>query len=113
MKQSLSFAWKFIPGFLGNYLQGLPENAESVDLPHCPITLPMNYFDEKSYQGQFTYQKRFDAPECKKGLTFLLFEGVMLKAHVYLNGKDLGMKISGWTPLSLRSRRTSRKKTTS
>lgn len=99
MKQSLSFAWKFIPGFLGSYLQGLPENAESVDIPHCPLTLPMNYFDEKSYQGLFTYQKRFDAPDSKQGLTFLLFEGVMLKAHVYLNGKDLGQKISGWTPL--------------
>lgn len=88
-----------MPGFLGSYLNGLPENAQTIDIPHSVINLPVNYFDEKSYQGLFTYEKRFDAPLAKQSLTFLRFEGVMLKAHVYLNGEDLGQKISGWLPI--------------
>jgi beta-galactosidase len=96
MKKYLCFQWKYMPGFLGNYLnEGLPGSASLVDLPHAPVETPANYFDETSYQGFFTYEKRFDFQKSGEKV-FLCFEGVMLKVHPYLNGVDLGEQISGW-----------------
>src|SRR5574344_978113 len=96
MKKYLDFAWRFQPGFLGQYLQNLPNNSALVDLPHAPVSVPMNYFSEEAYQGLFSYEKIFDADVDEKQIVFLVFEGVMLKVHPYLNGTDLGEKISGW-----------------
>lgn len=100
MKQSISFGWKFLPGFSDAYVQNpLPSSASLVDIPHAPVIEPINYFDEKNYQGLFSYEKTFDAPE-GAAVVLLTFEGVMLKLHPYLNGVDLGEKVSGWVPVS-------------
>lgn len=96
MKTPLNFAWNYVPGFDKSYLERLPESAKSVDLPHAPIVLPDNYFSEVSYQGLFTYEKTFDFHKEENELAFLVFDGVMLKVHPYLNGVDLGEKLSGW-----------------
>jgi beta-galactosidase len=97
MKTNLNFAWRFVPGFVGEYLKMLPPSAVSVDLPHAAKEEPLSYFDEESYQGLFTYEKTFDVPGfAPQEKQFLHFEGVMLKVHPYLNGVDLGERISGW-----------------
>jgi beta-galactosidase len=99
MKKTISFGWKFIPGFLDSYVtNGLPASCQEVDIPHAPVVEPINYFDEKNYQGLFSYEKSFDAPNDGK-IVLLQFDGVMLKVHPYLNGVDLGEKISGWVPV--------------
>ena len=96
MKTPLNFAWNFVPGFDNAYLEALPQGSPSVDLPHAPVTVPDNYFSETIFQGLWTYEKHFDLTIGENELAFLIFEGVMLKVHPYLNGVDLGEKISGW-----------------
>lgn len=97
----MNFGWKFIAGFDEESLHKMPSSAETVDLPHAPVEEPTSYFNEASYQGLFTYEKTFDVPHFdeKTQTLRLLFEGVMLKVHAYLNGFDLGEKISGWVPV--------------
>jgi beta-galactosidase len=101
MKTYIDFDWRFIPGFLGEYTKGLPKNASVVDIPHCPVEVPVSYFDEKCYQKIFTYEKSFDLPSfSKKEKIILTFEAVMLKFHLFVNENDLGEIVSGWVPCS-------------
>ena len=102
MKIPLNFSWKFVPAFRDELLRKFPSTAETVDLPHAPVIEPVSYFNEKSYQGHFTYEKVFDAPSFikEKEIARLVFEGVMLKVHPYLNDIDLGEQVSGWIPVS-------------
>lgn len=102
MKTYIDFSWKFLPGFLGEYIKGLPKNATVVDIPHAPVEVPNSYFDERCYQKVFTYEKTFDLPELslEKEKIILTFEGVMLKFHLYVNENDLGESLSGWVPCS-------------
>jgi hypothetical protein len=57
MNSYLNYGWSFVAGFETSYLLGLPEDALLVDLPHSAVKEPIHYFDEKSYQGIFTYKK--------------------------------------------------------
>jgi beta-galactosidase len=100
MKKSLNFGWDFLPGFLESSLKSTDPKAKKVDLPHSAVEVPVNYFDETSYQGLFTYSKLFDSELQENQVCSLLLEGVMLKAHVYLNGHDLGEQLSGWMSVS-------------
>ncbi|MCI2111724.1 MAG: glycoside hydrolase family 2 protein [Bacilli bacterium] len=101
MKTPLNFGWKFVSGFRDEYLKRLPSGSVSVDIPHAPLVEPVSYFNEQSYQGLWTYEKDFDAPgfDPKRQAAFLTFEGVMLKVHPFLNGVDLGERVSGWVPV--------------
>jgi beta-galactosidase len=101
MKTPLNFGWKFFPGYREEYLHKFPATATSVDIPHAPVEEPLNYFNEKSYQGLFMYEKIFDCPnfDKEKQVASLHFDGVMLKVHVYFNDTDLGEKLSGWVPV--------------
>ncbi|MCR4562548.1 MAG: glycoside hydrolase family 2 protein [Bacilli bacterium] len=101
MKKTLSYNWNFVPGFKAEYLDRMPSNSVSVDIPHNVINTPAKYFSESDYQGIFTYEKIFDCPRLKNRKAFLLFEGVMLSFHIYLNGNDLGERLSGWYPVSI------------
>lgn len=58
------------------------------------------------YDGLIWFQRRFDVPPAqasKAGTTrsFLRFEGVNYRAHVYLNGKEIGKHEGGFTPFVL------------
>jgi beta-galactosidase len=101
MKTSINFSWKFVPTFREEYLKKFPNSAVSVDIPHSAVMEPVSYFNEKSYQGLFMYEKVFDAPDYdkEKETANLVFDGVMLKVHAYLNDNDLGERISGWIPV--------------
>src|SRR5574344_92292 len=96
----LNFGWSFVPGYEPSYQNALPKEAEKVDLPPTAKREPIHYFDEKTYQGLFTYEKIFDLAEAKP-VQILTFDGAMLQIHVYLNGHDYGNFISGYFPVSI------------
>jgi len=61
---------------------------EIVEIPHTVKMLPLDYFDEHSYQGVYLYEKTLDIPEQFMGKKiFLEFEGVSNMAAIYINGK--------------------------
>ena len=101
MKQSLNFNWKFLPDFKNEYLKALPKQAKEINIPHNGFDLPYNYFSEDDYQAIMTYEKIFDTKVDSKRRYFLRFEGVMVKAHLYLNDEDLGEYISTYFPFEV------------
>lgn len=96
----MNFGWHFTPGFEEKYLPSPLEKYETVDLPHAAVEVPYHYFSEEDYQGIFTYEKTFDAEDWEGKLVYVRFEGVMLTLQVYLNGVDLGKRVSGWIPVT-------------
>ncbi len=74
---------------------------ERVHLPHTNCELPLTYFDERVYQFVSHYVKTVTATkEEAAGRSFIIFEGVMAKADVYLNGQKLGEHWGGYTRFS-------------
>jgi beta-glucuronidase len=54
------------------------------------------------YDGLIWFQRRFDVPApAAGGRSFLRFEAVNYRAHVYLNGKEVGRHEGGFTPFVL------------
>ena len=102
MKQAINFDWQFVSDYKEEYLNKLPNSSQRINIPHCAKEVPYNYFNEKDYQIVSTYEKIFDVDEdIKDKVVKLVFDGYMLKAHIYLNGKDLGEHLSGWIKVSL------------
>ncbi|MFP5439465.1 MAG: glycoside hydrolase family 2 protein [Bacteroidia bacterium] len=55
------------------------------------------------YEGTVWYQRTFDSPGITAGEdVYLYFGAVNYEAHVYLNGKKLGMHKGGFTPFNFR-----------
>lgn len=55
----------------------------------------------KYYEGTVWYQREFDKPKLDENeRIFLYFGAVNYEAHVYLNGKKLGMHKGGFTPFN-------------
>ena len=102
MKQSLNFGWSFVDHFKEEYLKSLPKEKIEVDIPHNPINVPYNYFNELDYQKVFTYEKVFDVEDDIENRVFILrFSGYMLLAKIYLNDEYLGEHASGYVPVEL------------
>ena len=102
MKQALNFAWQFIDDYKDEYLDKWPNSSQIINIPHCAKEVPYNYFDENDYQIVSTYQKVFDVEEpIKDKIIKLVFDGFMLKAKIYLNGKYLGEHISGYVKVEI------------
>ena len=102
MKQSLNFAWSFVNHFKEEYLKVLPKEKEQIDIPHSPVKVPYNYFNELDYQKVFTYEKIFDVEDEIENKVFILhFAGYMLLAKLYLNDQYLGEFASGYVPVEI------------
>ncbi len=88
IKQNLSLGWRFIAEYDEQWIQKYNSDSEEITLPHSNKELPYHYFGEQEFQFTSIYQKwlNLDASEVKDRLVCLLFEGVMCKADVYLNG---------------------------
>jgi beta-galactosidase len=98
----LNFDWKF-GAYQEAHLGGLNlEELEHVDLPHHAVLTPFNHFDEKILLGVFTYYKElFAEPSWKDKTIKLYFEGVLHRAHVYVNGHLVGAHDGGYTPFEI------------
>ena len=85
--------------FNDNWLFGSSE----VCLPHTAIELPFNYFDEKTYQREFIYEKiiipnsTWDNKEIS-----VVFEAVMANTQVFLNNKKIVSHTDGYSPFIAR-----------
>lgn len=53
------------------------------------------------YDGLIWFQRKFNARELRGGRAFLRFEAVNYRAHVYLNGKEVGKHEGGFTPFAV------------
>jgi len=94
--------WCFCPGFEQAWVDEL-QSGEPVVLPHNAVDLPLDYFDETSYQRKFTYQNTIDWKDDFVGQEiWLRFDGAMANSHVYLNGVLLGRHPDGYTPFRMR-----------
>ena len=102
MRQPLNFGWSFVSDYKEGYLAHLPDNKQTVDIPHSAIKVPYNYFNELDYQKLFTYEKIFDLEEqLEDRIHILHFAGLMVKAHIYLNEIDLGVHYSAYLPIDI------------
>jgi len=95
-------SWTFQEGFsladVGRAREGQP-----VTLPHNAVELPFNYFDEKSYQRAFTYQKILNWDDAFAGREIsLIFDAAMADSVVYLNGEEIVAHKDGYTPFEAR-----------
>lgn len=94
--------WVFHEGFSGSLTTDAAP-GKSVRLPHSAVELPFSYFDERSYQRTFTYQKTFVAEPGWVGREVtLLFDGAMANSVVYLNGVEIASHKDGYTPFAAR-----------
>ena len=76
-----------------------------VCLPHANVELPYHNFSEQEYCFVSWYRKHFTVPADAMGTSgrrvFLDFEGVMIAATVYVNGRPAGPEHrGGYTPFS-------------
>lgn len=93
--------WTFCEGFEDTWTsEGI--TGETIHLPHQVKELPLNCFDEESYQGIFTYQKKVQIPQREEsGNWSLHFDGVMVSAEVFINGISGGSHKGGYTPFDV------------
>src|SRR5262245_23742952 len=100
--QAFNDGWVFHEGFSPKLAEALSP-GKAVSLPHTAVELPFNYFDEKSYQRAFTYQKVIKqngaGPQSEIAL---VFDGAMADAKVYVNGKQVIAHRDGYTPFEVR-----------
>ena len=100
--ETFNKGWTFRAGFEPAFASTV-QPGETVQLPHTAVELPYNYFDEKSYQKAFTYQKviawdqRFEGKEVS-----LVFDAAMADSVVYLNGIEIAAHKDGYTPFEAR-----------
>ena len=75
---------------------------EQVNLPHTVRLEPLNASGGRNYQGVCWYQKHFAIlPEWTGKKVHIVFQGAMLVADVWLNGKHLTTHYGGYLPFTL------------
>ncbi len=92
--------WVFIDSDMGEkkIFTSSGAKGKKVTLPHANKILPFHNFDEKDYQFVSWYRNSFRLPAGTKGKrVFVEFDGVMLAARVFLNGKPVGEHKGGFT----------------
>ncbi|MFD1629856.1 glycoside hydrolase family 2 TIM barrel-domain containing protein [Pseudopedobacter beijingensis] len=97
--QSLNAGWKFFKGDKAgaHNLSYDDKQWEKVNVPHT-WNAQDAYQTKEYYRGDAWYRKTFLAPKDMVGKqVFIRFEGVLLKAQVYLNGQLLGTHKGGYT----------------
>ena len=99
----LNQEWLYLPK---NKVEArLPEFDETgfhpVTLPHTNVELPWHNFNDQEYQFVSWYRRHVNAPQSWQGKRLLLqFDGVMIAAKVWVNGKPVGEHKGGYTPFT-------------
>ena len=94
--------WVFNEGFTPELTRTLG-GGDRVTLPHTAVALPFAYFDESRYWRPFTYQKVLVADPAWDGQeVWLICDGAMADAEVWLNGDKLVAHRDGYTPFAAR-----------
>ena len=104
MRTAIAFntGWIFNEGSSPDLTRTLGKGAP-VTLPHSAVELPFSYFDEAIYCRAFTYQKVLSRDPAWRGQeVWLVCDGAMADAVVYLNGEQLGAHKDGYTPFEVR-----------
>lgn len=77
---------------------------EAVNVPHGLELLPAEASGGVNYRGEAWYRKYFQTPDAV-GVggrrSVLYFEGIMGKAKVWVNGKEVGEHFGGFLPIAL------------
>jgi beta-galactosidase len=95
-------SWIFQEGF-DNSLRTALGTGQTVRLPHNALDLPLNYFNETSYQRAYTYQKVLAfRPEFVGKDVSIVFDGAMADAVVWCNGTEVIAHKDGYTPFEAR-----------
>ncbi len=101
MKYPINHLWYFKPHYQsGDEHLSLSEvtTFESIRLPHTMTETPYHYFDENCYQHQAIYYRQLTLTHIDNTQSlFIIFEGVMVSAKVYLDGKLLATHQGGYT----------------
>ncbi|MBT0570306.1 hypothetical protein KIK84_08205 [Curvibacter sp. CHRR-16] len=94
--------WIFHDHFSPSHIQQL-QAGTSVRLPHNAVDLELNYFDERSYQKPFAYQRvlRWDSAWADREVS-LEFDAAMANTEVWVNGQPVAHHLDGYTPFSAR-----------
>ena len=99
---ALNEGWTFNEGFSPE-LTRTPARGVPVTLPHSAVELPFSYFDETAYWRAFTYQKLLTPdPAWASQEVWLICDGAMADAEVWLNGEALTAHRDGYTPFAAR-----------
>ena len=99
---ALNEGWIFNEGF-SSELARAPASGAPVTLPHSAVELPFSYFDETAYCRAFTYQKILTPDPAWDGQeVWLICDGAMADAEVWLNGEKLTAHKDGYTPFAAR-----------
>lgn len=102
MEQPLNFNWHYIRGFSSSYQAEIPSETEQINLPHNMVDFPFNHFSDIHHQVVGTYFKRVNIDNYDPEKSYILyFEGVMVSATIYINGKDLGTYSHGYLPFEV------------
>ncbi|MBI5094875.1 MAG: glycoside hydrolase family 2 protein [Candidatus Hydrogenedentes bacterium] len=73
-----------------------------VCLPHSNVYVPWHNFDDKIYQRISWYRRHIKIPARWRNRRLrLTFDGVMIAADVWINGKPAGAHKGGYTPFTL------------
>ena len=91
--QNFNLNWKY---FIGDITSEEVEKFDIVNLPHTNKFLPIQYFDEKEYQFISSYQKTVNIKKSETKRYILNFEGIMMKATLYVNKKYVSESLLGY-----------------
>lgn len=99
----LNYDWYFIPEFNEKFIGNDQfEGQQPVQIPHTMKEVPLNYFNETSYQMIGTYSRRLFLEEAYKAhIITIEFKAIMTVAKVYLNGQLLTIHEGGYTPFTV------------
>lgn len=91
--QNINLNWQF---YVGDITCEQISNFELVNLPHTNKFLPLQYFNELDYQFVSSYKKVINVDK-EEGKRYILnFEGIMMKATLYVNKKFVAESLLGY-----------------
>lgn len=103
--QPLTTDWLYLPRDLAAARKVTCDESRftRVSLPHTNIELPWHGFSEQEHCFVSWYRRHFRVPKSEKDRrVFVDFEGVMIAAAVFVNGKQVGEEHrGGYVPFSL------------